>query len=232
MGLSPLVGALGDAARTIGRGWRLHAALAVVLLAPAVIIVSLRPRVRLPGYAQPVYGDPAMATLVTDLLRGEQLVPPSPLPPAVFVTSAVERARPHLMLGRADRNWLLLEPDFRQRLLTVFRIMQERYGYHMVLMEGYRSPERQAELLAGGARVTRAEPGRSYHQYGLAADCAFYREGTLVIEDDTEWLSRGYNRYGEVARAAGLVWGGSWKGLRDLGHVELRAPEGRPRTRG
>ncbi len=32
----------------------------------------------------------------------------------------------------------------------------------------------------------------------------------------------GYGHYGEVAKSLGLVWGGDWRNLRDLGHVELR----------
>ena len=35
---------------------------------------------------------------------------------------------------------------------------------------------------------------------------------------------RGYELYGELAASLGLTWGGGWKSIKDLGHVELRRP--------
>ena len=157
---------------------------------------------------------------VAMLLQGEQLVPPPPLPPALFSTPEVNEWHP--LAQQASRQWELLDGDFRQRLLQVFRVMEERYGYRMVLVEGYRSPERQAQLAALGPTVTLAGAGASYHQYGLAADCAFMRDGKVAISERDPWVARGYELYGEVAASLGMTWGGGWRRLRDLGHVELR----------
>lgn len=159
---------------------------------------------------------------VAMLLQGEQLVPPPPLPPILFSTPEVNEWHP--LAQQASRQWELLDGDFRQRLLQVFRVMEERYGYRMVLVEGYRSPERQAQLAALGPTVTLAVAGASYHQYGLAADCAFMRDGKVAISERDPWVARGYELYGEVAASLGMTWGGSWRRLRDLGHVELRRP--------
>lgn len=158
---------------------------------------------------------------VEALLTGERLVPPPALPPEVFTTREVELVRPNL--ARASREWNLLDPDFRQRLLAVFQIMREEHGYEMALIEGYRSPERQAELQSQGSHVTNAGAFQSYHQYGLAADSAFLREGKLVITEKDPWAMRGYELYGEAAERVGLTWGGRWK-MMDFGHVELRRP--------
>ncbi|MFB6328981.1 M15 family peptidase [Acinetobacter variabilis] len=49
-------------------------------------------------------------------------------------------------LNQADRKWHKMNPRFKQRLLMVFKIMQEQHGYELVLLEGYRSPERQNSL--------------------------------------------------------------------------------------
>lgn len=201
--------------------WRILTAVVLLLAIPPVLIVSLRRHVALDGYDATEHADAGTTTLVASLLKGEQLTPPPALPPAVFVTREVEMVRPGL--GFASRNWDNLDAVFRQRLLIVFRIMKERYGYDMALIEGYRSPQRQAELAAQGGSVTHVGAWQSYHQYGLAADCAFYRDGKLVISEKDPWAMRGYQLYGEVAQAAGLVWGGSWKML-DLGHVELHEP--------
>jgi peptidoglycan LD-endopeptidase CwlK len=195
-------------------------ALALILVIPPLLIVGLHQHVMLDGYDVSTQADADTTNLVAALLKGEQLAPPPPLPPAVFVTKEVEMVRPDL--GSASRDWDKLYPDFRQRLLVVFKIMKERYGYDMALIEGYRSPERQAILASQGSSVTNAGAYQSYHQYGLAADCGFFRDGKLVISEKDPWAMRGYQLYGQVAEAAGLVWGGEWK-MMDLGHVELHA---------
>lgn len=227
---------MGESLAHHGRQLTHHRLLAVIivvaLLTPAALVLGLRKHVMLQGYDTDIHIDSNTSSLVASLLRGERLAPPPPLPPEVFVTREVERETPHLHLEHANRKWKRLDAGFSQRLLAVFKIMRERYGYEMVLIEGYRSPERQAQLAAKGASVTLAGPGQSYHQYGLAADCAFYRDGKLVISDKTEWAQQGYALYGKVAEAAGLVWGGSWKSIRDLGHVELHAPGRGPRRHG
>ncbi|WP_230179059.1 M15 family metallopeptidase [Aquabacterium sp. CECT 9606] len=156
---------------------------------------------------------------VAHLLQGEQLVPPPPLPPEAFTTAEVEVVRP--MLSSADRRWDRMDEAFVQRVLMAFKIMKERHGYDMALLEGYRSPERQNLLAAQGAHVTNAGAWQSYHQHGLAADCAFLREGKLVISEKDPWAMRGYQLYGQVAEELGLTWGGRWR-MMDFGHVEWR----------
>jgi peptidoglycan L-alanyl-D-glutamate endopeptidase CwlK len=162
-----------------------------------------------------------MNVQVAQLLIGEQLAPPSTLPPLVFATQAVIELRP--MLGSASRNWTLLNADYAQRLLLAFKIMKEQHGYEMAILEGYRSPERQTMLAGLGKNVTNAAAFQSWHQYGLAADCAFLRDGKLLISEKDPWAMRGYQLYGEVAESVGLTWGGRWK-MMDFGHTELRLP--------
>lgn len=195
-----------------------HLGVAVALLVvPALVLWSLRGQLTLDGYDDA--GHAAVDDHVARLLHGEQLVPPPPLPPEVFLTAEVQAASP--LLATADRKWALMDPDFVQRLLLVFKIMREQHGYEMALLEGWRSPERQALLAQMGAHVTQAGAWQSWHQYGLAADCAFLRNGKLVISERDPWAARGYALYGEVAESVGLTWGGRWK-LLDLGHVEWR----------
>lgn len=158
---------------------------------------------------------------VSELLRGELLVPPPPLPPDFFTSQEVTQVRP--MLVSASRNWQLLNSEYTQRLLLVFKIMKEKYDYDMTILEGYRSPERQNMLAALGPSVTNVAAFQSYHQFGLAADCAFMRYGKLVISEKDPWAMQGYRLYGEVAESVGLTWGGRWK-MMDLGHTELHLP--------
>lgn len=158
---------------------------------------------------------------VAQLLQGEHLVPPPPLPPDVFLTEEIQKIMPQL--STADRRWDQMDEAFVQRLLLVFKIMREEHGYDMALLEGYRSPERQDMLAAKGSHVTQARGGQSYHQHGLAADCAFLRGGKLVISEKDPWAMRGYELYGQVAEQVGLTWGGRWQ-MMDFGHVEWRKP--------
>lgn len=194
----------------------------VVIVMPPVLVMLLRGPVMLEGYEGVSESGSKQRSLIASLLHGERLVPPRTLPPQIFTSAEVERIRPSV--STADRSWERLDPEFMQRLLVVYKIMRDRHGYEMALLEGYRSPERQAGL---PPNATNAAPGQSYHQYGLAGDSAFIRDGRLVISEKDAWAMRGYELYGQVAEEVGLTWGGRWK-LLDYGHVELRHPGSRP----
>jgi len=195
--------------------WAAIAALFIMLL-PAGVAWMASSRTMVGGFDAPVR---EANQQVSELLLGEQLVPPPPLPPMLFMTPEVETVRPGLV--SASRDWALLDKEYSQRLLQAFRIMKERHGYDMAILEGYRSPERQDALAAQGSSVTNAKAFQSWHQYGLAADCAFLRDGKLVISERDPWAMRGYQLFGEVAESLGLTWGGRWK-MMDFGHTELR----------
>jgi len=200
------------------RHWRwMLAAIALIILPPAAILLSTG-EMRLPAL-MPQAGP--VNQQVAEVLRGEQLAAPAALPPEIFTTAEVQQQRP--MLADANRNWALLEAEFAQRLLRVFKVMRERHGYQMVLLEGFRSPERQNQLADMGSHVTAARASQSYHQHGLAADCAFIREGRVIISETDPWAMRGYELFGRAAADAGLTWGGNWT-MRDFGHAELRKP--------
>ncbi|MDT0200010.1 MULTISPECIES: M15 family metallopeptidase [unclassified Acinetobacter] len=126
-------------------------------------------------------------------------------------------------ISTADRKWHKMNPRFKQRLLMVFKIMREQHGYELVLLEGYRSPERQNSL-ATNSNITKAKGFQSYHQFGLAADIAFKRDGKVVISERDPWAMRGYELYGQIAESVGLTWGGRWKSIKDFGHTEYRMP--------
>ena len=85
------------------------------------------------------------------------------------------------------------------------------------------SPQRQNSL-ASNKNTTLARGYQSYHQFGLAADVAFKRDGKVVISERDPWAMRGYQLYGEVAESVGLTWGGRWKSIQDYGHTEYRMP--------
>lgn len=143
---------------------------------------------------------------------------------AVGVPSALPRVFVgELATGVMDRDWGKLDPRFRQRLESVLGRLQQR-GHSFMLIEGYRSPQRQNALFEQPVRVTFARAGQSRHQFGLAADLAPMQGARLIDGDEA---MDAYRALGEEAEAAGLHWGGRWW-FRDYGHVELpaaRSPE-------
>lgn len=142
----------------------------------------------------------------------EDLVPPPALPPSSFLSEE----RPSL--ASANRDWSKLDPRFAQRVLELLGRMEQR-GYPVVLIEGYRTPDRQDALASGEFLVTHARAFQSRHQFGMAADLAPIRDGRLVISERDPWAWRAYQALGEEAEALRLTWGGRWS-FRDYGHIE------------
>lgn len=212
-GVREEVGAMHGALR---RHWLILVVAAALLLIPPIVIFVTRQTVVLEDFR----GDDLAesSSMVAQLLRGERLTPPPPPPPEVFTTAEVRRLRPEIVT--ADRKWGQIDPDLQQRVLAIYEVMRRQYGYEMVLIEGYRSPQRQAELMAGG-KATRAGAWQSCHQYGLGVDSAPIRDGKLQWDMEDPWTRRGYFLYGELAEQAGLDWGGNWRSIKDYVHVEM-----------
>lgn len=166
-----------------------------------------------PGYVAEEY---QQADRIKQTLLEEKLVPPPPLPPAAFVDVQIQM--PSLDIVHANRDWSRMNPAFVQTVLRVMAAMKAR-GFSMVLLEGYRSPERQDALAAQGNHVTQAKGGQSKHQYGLAVDLAPIRDGKVVISERDPWAMQAYQALGEESQAAGLTWGGNWS-FKDFGHIE------------
>jgi peptidoglycan L-alanyl-D-glutamate endopeptidase CwlK len=150
------------------------------------------------------------------LFNEERLVPPPPLPPAMFADTGLPS------LAIADRNWWRVDPVLAQRILRVISRL-EAQGFRFVLIEGYRSPDRQNALKNGAVKVTHASAYRSRHQFGLAVDLAPVLEGRIVMSEKDPRAREAYQALGREADAEGLVWGGHWS-LRDFGHLEAEAP--------
>ena len=110
-----------------------------------------------------------------------------------------------------------LDEGFRERL-RMFERKLAAAGIRARMICGLRSMEEQARLYAIGRRgkkgeriVTRAKPGYSYHNFGLAAD---YAAGGFSAQQREQ--------FGQIAESLGLTWGGRWQ-IGDFGHVEWRA---------
>lgn len=114
-----------------------------------------------------------------------------------------------------------VDPQLLSALNAVYAQMRA-HGYTVMPVETFRSPQRQAQLLASGSGITTVGAMRSCHQYGLAVDSVVFRDGVSQYNMRDPWVMRGYQLFGELVMARGLEWGGSWSNPRDYGHVEKR----------
>lgn len=133
----------------------------------------------------------------------------------------------------------LLHPKIRDQVRDIYenRICPALTGdYICRIVYTYRSFEEQAELYAKGRTklfdnqgnrlgiVTKAKPGQSWHQYGLALDFC------LLSKSGVSWeVAKDYDKDGkadwleivDIFKGAGWLWGGDWKTLKDYPHVEF-----------
>jgi len=123
------------------------------------------------------------------------------------------------MENPVDKDWLHLFPQFRTKLQVVLAETEKKTGYHWVLVEGYRSQERQDWLYAQG----RTRPGPivtwvtspRWHGVGLAADVApILGKGIWYNAPREIWLS--LRDHGKLHELINPAWS---KG--DLGHLQI-----------
>jgi peptidoglycan L-alanyl-D-glutamate endopeptidase CwlK len=115
-----------------------------------------------------------------------------------------------------------LEPVTRA-LAEAFLHDCEAAGLRVIVTDTLRTMERQAELYAQGRTapgriVTKAKPGESPHNHGMAFDIAFAGRTPKELyppASDPRWQQAGH-----IGRVLGLVWGGDWKGFVDRPHFE------------
>ena len=91
----------------------------------------------------------------------------------------------------------------------------------LMTVEAYRALGRRAALYAQGrtkpgAKVTNAQPGYSWHNFGVAWDLVVFDEGGQPL-----WDSPLMDRCGVFGEGLGLEWGGRWK-FQDKPHLQLK----------
>lgn len=101
---------------------------------------------------------------------------------------------------RINRNTNLLAPGF---LSLANRALEECHdmGLNVEIFEGWRSPERQAELYSQGRTkpgkiVTKASPFFSLHNFGLAIDVVFYQNGKWLWDGAYDKVAAIFKKHG------------------------------------
>jgi len=94
----------------------------------------------------------------------------------------------------------------------------------IIVVFGYRSPEQQQALYnqgrtSPGKIVTNAKSGQSAHEYYAAVDIWIMSENNKTID----WNNKNFPKIikEEVEKIKGLTWGGNFKSIKDMPHIEL-----------
>lgn len=122
--------------------------------------------------------------------------------------------------SKTDAKIQTLHPLLRAKASKFINEVEKRLGKRLKITDGYRTFAEQNKLYAqgrttAGKKVTNAKGGQSYHNYGLAFDCYFTKNGSVDF-------SKGITpEVAEIGKELGLEWGGNWKSLKDLPHFQL-----------
>ena len=99
------------------------------------------------------------------------------------------------------RDIALLEPVTRAAIMAIIADAKA-VGTELIVTETYRSADRQAVVYAQGLSKLRSVGA---HHFGLACDLC------IIENKRADFTGKKYDFLGPLARAHGLVWGGSWK---------------------
>lgn len=114
----------------------------------------------------------------------------------------------------------IFQPMVRELLSQGQKAIDSKFsGWEFFITDGFRSFEEQTKLYAQGRTtsgkiVTNAKAGQSAHNYGLAVDCAFQKDGQLSYD------LKMYSLIYPIARKLGFELGADWTGFTDKPHFE------------
>jgi len=99
-------------------------------------------------------------------------------------------------------------------------------GVTVEVISGLRSWAAQAALYASGRTkpgriVTKAKPGSSWHNYGLAIDLGLFKSGVYLDEKKPAEADKLYAEIGKIAAKLGIEWAGTWKTFTETPHFQV-----------
>lgn len=99
-------------------------------------------------------------------------------------------------------------------------------GVTVEVISGLRSWSAQAALYASGRTkagpiVTKAKPGSSWHNYGLAIDLGLFKGGIYLDEKKPAEADKLYAEIGKLAAVKGIEWAGTWKSFTESPHFQI-----------
>ena len=114
-----------------------------------------------------------------------------------------------------------------EKFLAALDPVKAKHGITIEVISGLRSWAQQAALFAQGRTkpgkiVTRARPGSSWHQYGLAIDLGLFKGGKYLDESNPKLADIIYAEIAIIAESLGLEWAGRWKTFTETPHFQNR----------
>lgn len=99
-------------------------------------------------------------------------------------------------------------------------------GVIIEVISGLRSWAAQAALYAQGRTkpgpiVTKARPGSSWHNYGLAIDLGLFKGGKYLDSANPALADKLYGSIGAIASRHGIEWAGTWKTFQETPHFQV-----------
>lgn len=99
-------------------------------------------------------------------------------------------------------------------------------GVTIEVISGLRSWAAQAALYAQGRTkpgriVTKARPGSSWHNYGLAIDLGLFKNGVYLDEKQPAIADKLYAEIGKLASQHSVEWAGNWKSFQETPHFQV-----------
>jgi len=117
-----------------------------------------------------------------------------------------------------------VQKNFRD-FMTEAQALAASKGLQYKAICGTRTWEDQAELYAQGRTkpgkiVTKAPPGSSFHNFGLAIDCGVFKGGSYLDDESPAEADRFHRLASAIAKRNGLRWGGDFRSITDTPHFE------------
>lgn len=145
---------------------------------------------------------------------------------ALVLTASRKKPRVIMPQGKTQaQHFASLRAPVAAKAKELLGDVEAGIGKKLVLVQSFRSAADQAVLYAQGRTtpgpvVTHAEPGTSYHEWGLAFDVAI-----LDASGKPSWPNDVplWTQIGRFGKELGLTWGGDFPDP-DYGHFELRIP--------
>jgi peptidoglycan L-alanyl-D-glutamate endopeptidase CwlK len=112
------------------------------------------------------------------------------------------------------------------RFLVIVESIMTPKGVKVEVISGLRSWSAQAALYAQGRTkpgriVTKARPGSSWHNYGLAIDLGIFKDGVYLDERKPAEADKLYAEIGRIAEVNGIEWAGHWKSFQETPHFQV-----------
>jgi peptidoglycan LD-endopeptidase CwlK len=115
-----------------------------------------------------------------------------------------------------------IHPKLRSEVSDIMLNLNNR-GVEIRIVQGLRTFEEQHALFLQKPKVTNADAGQSYHNYGLAVDfCLLHKDGSISwdLKEDLDGDKKAdWMEVVEEFEKKGWSWGGYWK-FKDNPHFE------------